>query len=697
MRLLHFLAFVPLAVHGQNLLVPLVTTASRIESTATDSTHTISRIPASFLEENTRRTLPEALQFTPGILVQKTAHGHGSPFVRGLTGRQNLLLVDGVRLNNSTWRGGPVQYWNTIDPYSIDHLELVKSQGSVLFGSDAAGGTLNASSKSADFDDFDDDTLFHHGSAYYGYRSNGNGSHIGRIEDAFGVGGKFGLFLGLSAKDYGDIRDSAVGRMRGTGYPEQDLDFRFDLALDPQTTLTLLHQQVNQDEVPRWHSTLANPGWQHAGHLSAPGTWLARTLDQERSLSYLRIDRENTDASLVKRCSATLSYQTGRDSESQIRSATDHRYQVAEVDTLGLDLSFESPIGNDDLVYGIDYYHDRVDSEGYRKRGAGALLPDPSNRPLADDSSYDLFGAYSQYLWRPHDAFELSAGARYTHAAAELGRYYDASTRTDAFDAGRDWDNLVGSLRGLYRLSGSWSLYGGASQAFRAPNLDDLSGNLTTRSGIAATGSADVAPENYLTSELGIRHASERTSLNLAIFHTDIDDLIVAVPTTDGGATTVATNGRDGYLYGVELEAAWTFHPCWTLSGFAAWQDGRTATNTFIGGPLLDEPASRLLPLSGSLALRWTAASEKFWIEGRLLASAEENRLNISDRADTQRIPSGGTPDYHVWMLHAGWRANEHLELTTGLENLADSDYRIHGSGQNEPGFNAILGAKVMW
>ena len=63
------------------------------------------------------RTLPEALRYTPGVIVQKTAHGHGSPFIRGFTGRQNLFLLDGIRFNKSTFRGGPVQYWNTVDPF----------------------------------------------------------------------------------------------------------------------------------------------------------------------------------------------------------------------------------------------------------------------------------------------------------------------------------------------------------------------------------------------------------------------------------------------------------------------------------------------------------------------------------------------------------------------------------------------------
>ncbi len=697
MRILFLLPVVPMALHAQDILDPLIVTASRTETAESDTPYTVERIDAIFLQENTRRTLPEALQLTPGVLVQKTAYGHGSPYLRGFTGRQNLLMVDGVRVNNSVWRSGPVQYWNTIDPYSIDHLELVKSQGSVLYGSDAVGGTANVFTKSSGFRDETEGAFFTHGSAYYEYRSNGDDSHIGRVESSFGVGGKYGVMLGITAKDYGDVRDSAVGLMRNTGYPEQDLDFRFDMALNAQTTLTLVHQQVNQDAISRWHSTAFNPGWQHSGHVARPGSWLARTYDQERSLTYARVEQENDASSFIKRWNATVSYQTTRDSEAQYRSATDRRYQISEVDTTGLDVSFESPLGDGDLVYGLDYYRDTVEAEGYRRRAAPGLPYDPATLPVADDSTYEIFGAFAQYVWKPADQFELTAGARYTYAQAELGRYWDAAAGAEQYGADRDWDHLVGSLRGIYRFNDCWSVYGGASQAFRAPNLDDLSGNLTARSGIASTGSVDVEPEEYITYEVGTRHATENTSMNFAVFYTDVDDLIVGVPTTPAGGTTVATNGRDGYVYGVELEGAWRFHPQWTLSGFGAWQDGRTETSAYLGGPLVDEPGSRLLPLTGSVALRWTAPSEKFWVEGRVLAAAEENRLTASDRADSQRIPSGGTPNYIVYMLHGGWRAAECLELTAGLENVTDEDYRSHGSGQNEPGFNAIVGAKVIW
>jgi hemoglobin/transferrin/lactoferrin receptor protein len=174
--------------------------------------------------------------------------------------------------------------------------------------------------------------------------------------------------------------------------------------------------------------------------------------------------------------------------------------------------------------------------------------------------------------------------------------------------------------------------------------------------------------------------------------------MIIGVPLTAGNATTIATNASQGYVYGFELEGAWRFQPQWELSGFAAWQDGRNESPAFVGGPVQDKPNPRQLPLTGSVALRWTAESQKYWIEGRVLAAALEDRITAADQAaDNQRIPTGGTPGYIVASLRAGWTVNDHLDLTAGIENLTDEAYRSHGSGQNEPGIGGILGAKVTW
>ncbi len=700
------LLVLPSQLLAQNFLDPLVVTATRSEQTESRSPYTTHYLGEQELRENSRRSVAEALQYTPGVLVQKTATGHGAPVIRGFIGRQNLLMVDGIRINNSTFRSGPIQYWNTVDVLAVDHLELIKSQGSVLYGSDAVGGTLNVFGKSSNFMDQTAGEFFTKGSVAYEYRSNGQDSHIGRIESDSGVGGKFGLHLGYSAKDYGDIESDAIGRMKGTGYPEQDYDLRFDWAVTPDSTLTLAHYNLTQDGVSRWHRTLDNPGWKEGSHVAAPGLWKQNFYDQDRSLTYLRYAGENPmEQAWLRRWSATVSFQDTTDLEFQNRfpdrpldNAGVLRKAKIDTNTLGFDLNLESPVGPGALVYGVDFYRDKVDSSGYQSNALGG--PRKEFLPIADDSTYDLLGIFGQYSWKPLDALEITAGARYTHAEAELGRVLDgAGMPVDS--ASRQWDSGVGSLRALYTINPEWSLYGGVSQAFRAPNLDDLTGNQTSRAGVASMGSLDLEPEKYITYELGTRHQTETTSLNFAVYYTDLKDLITSVPLDsklDTGSS-VATNAAEGYSYGVELEGAWRFQPQWTLSGFVSWQEGRSETEKFLGSnQSVDKYASRMLPLTGSVALRWTAESTKFWVEGRVLSAMKEDRFSKADQiADKQRIPTDGTPGYVTADLRAGWKVNEHLELTCGVENLTDEDYRNHGSGQNEPGINGIFRAQVSW
>ncbi|MBT7958878.1 MAG: TonB-dependent receptor plug domain-containing protein, partial [Akkermansiaceae bacterium] len=382
----------PVQVSG-DVLPETVISASRSAELLRDSPYSISLIGEDELLQNSIRTLPEALKLSPGVMVQKTTHGHGSPFIRGFTGRQNLLLVDGVRINNSTFRSGPIQYWNTVDSSAVDRLELVKGQGSVLYGSDAIGGTLNTLTKSSNFRERLDG-WFNNNSLFYRFDTNSR-SHVGRFESSFGEGGKWGVLLGVSQKNFGDIRDSSVGRMENTGYDEIDADFRIDVAISYATTLTLAHHRVNQDDVWRWHSTIYNPGWNHGGYVVTPGSFAARIYDQERSLTYLKLDGGEGEGWL-KKWSATLSYQKSQDSQFQNRALTDIRTQLAEVQTWGLGLQMESDFGDGSLLYGVDYYHDSVDSAGTRTG------KDPrSQRPVADDSSYDLLGVYGQYRWTP--------------------------------------------------------------------------------------------------------------------------------------------------------------------------------------------------------------------------------------------------------------------------------------------------------
>lgn len=88
----------------------VVVTATRSEAALSQLPYAVQVLTRRDLRRQPSRTVPEALSGLPGVFIQKTNHAGGSPFVRGLTGNQTLLVVDGIRLNNSIFRYGPNQY-----------------------------------------------------------------------------------------------------------------------------------------------------------------------------------------------------------------------------------------------------------------------------------------------------------------------------------------------------------------------------------------------------------------------------------------------------------------------------------------------------------------------------------------------------------------------------------------------------------
>ena len=126
-------------VDSASNLTLVTVTSTRKSTTNLLVPYSVSVVEKTQIDALGFRTSPEALTGTTGVFIQKTNHGGGSPFIRGLTGNQNLLMMDGIRLNNSTSRYGPNQYLNTIDPWTIQKIEVARGTGSVQYGSDALG------------------------------------------------------------------------------------------------------------------------------------------------------------------------------------------------------------------------------------------------------------------------------------------------------------------------------------------------------------------------------------------------------------------------------------------------------------------------------------------------------------------------------------------------------------------------------
>lgn len=477
--------------------------------------------------------------------------------------------------------------------------------------------------------------------------------------------------------------------MDNTGYTEQAFDIKLEYALSDAATLTLAHQYFNQDDGNRWHRTTSNPGWYHDGAQIVPDqTGIAadsEIYDQERSLTYAKLEG-TLQGSFIDSYAATLSYQKTQDSTRRDRTNIGGNLDtsVIDLDTYGFDLQLQSKIGPGELVYGLDYYRDEASSSASRN---GVFRP--SSRPVADDSSYDLLGVFGQYQWQANEQLAITAGARYSYAKAQWEGYRpDGATEDQSGE--NDWNDLSLSLRANYELDNGWSVYGGVSEAFRAPNLNDLTGNTYALDGIDSSGSVDVDPEEYINYEIGLRHTTEDFTAGLAAYYHDFRDQITSVSNSTGGNT--ATNGGDGYIFGIEMDASYRLSEQWELRAYAAFQDGKQKTPDTLGGALVEDTVRRMHPIMGGVSARWTHPNQKLWIETRIKAAAKANNLSEDAASDSTRIPLGGTPSYVVASVYSGYHVNDNLELSLGFENITDESYRYHGAGQNEPGFNTVLG-----
>lgn len=672
-------------------LPEVVVTALRAETALAEVPGTVHVVDREALQAAAPRTTPDAFRGLPSVMVQKTGYGQGSPYLRGFTGFRTLMLVDGIRLNNSTFRDGPNQYWNTVDPWAIARYETVMGPASVLYGSDAVGGAVNAL------------TLAPPAWAGQATWERTLAARVATADESLqtraGVRGRaterLGFAAGATWKKFNDVRGGAdVGRQRHTGYEEADFDLRADYDFASGATLTLAHQQVAQDDAWRTHSTFYGIDWKG---LKA-GDDQKRSYDQDRALTYLRLaDADRAGAVAAYRL--TLSRQAQDERLHRVRADGRRDESGVDVTTWGAALELESPSALGRWVYGVDVARDEVDSFSRRYKADGSLNKVEAQGPVADDATYDLVGVFVQDTAALFGgALEATPGVRYTYAALDADRVLDpvsgaVGARSD------DWDSVVGSLRLLAPLGAErrHAVYGGLSQGFRAPNLSDLTRLDAARSGEIETPVDDLDPERFVSAELGARYDDGRRSAEIAGYYTWIEDLIVRAPTgetVDELQEVTKKNAGEGYVAGVELTLGWQVAEDWHLRLSGSWMEGQADAYPTSDPLAVRDYVSRLMPLTGQAAVRWQPVGEAYWLEAVVDAAEKADRLSADDERDTQRIPPGGTPGYAVLTLRGGATVRDDLQLTVALENVADEDYRIHGSGVNEPGRNLVVQAE---
>ncbi|MBI4244823.1 MAG: TonB-dependent receptor [Planctomycetes bacterium] len=657
---------------------------SRTAVKLSDNPYTVEIIDQNDIRKMQPRSTPDILKQTTSVLGQKTAYGQGSPFIRGWTGYNNLFLIDGIRLNNSVFRSGPNQYWSTVDPFIIRRIEIIKGPASSLYGSDAVGGTVNVITRSP-FDVSPNKGFYPEASYRFASAEN---SHVERLQFAYIASEHVGFLGGFSLKDFNDFNGGGdFGKFDETGFNQTDGDFKM-VWKKGYHELIFAYQKTFQDDVPRTHKTK----FAEEFNGTSIGNELKRDQDQGRELIYIK-HVDNKPWFLWDQSVLTLSLHSQDELRTRIKSNQSSDHQGFNVNTVAdsLVLIKDSAIGK--ITYGLEYYYDVINSFTRNFDKNGKLTSHGIQGDVADNATYDSSGRFIQDEIKITPDILLIAGGRYDTFMADAD-HVNVGGKDQEFDD--KWNALTGFVKSSYSVTPEAVVYGGVSQGFRAPNISDLT-KLDDTSAVELP-SLDLDPEHFTSFEVGARFKRNSFRAQAVYWYTLINDLIVQSPTGIFQGTTQVVrkdNVGDGYVNGIEGEAGYKITSDIEVYAKASHMFGRVKQLDEKKGFAEERaPLSRLMPDTIETGCDYAITDKIFWNNIATFVD-KQDKLSLRDKNDTERIPPGGTPGYAVFSTGVTYLPTENLRLSLLIENLFDKAYRVHGSGTNEPGINAILSATV--
>ncbi|MFH2008986.1 MAG: TonB-dependent receptor [bacterium] len=662
-----------------------VVVASQRTEYALDTARSVDVLDKRKLLQLASRSTPELLENLSGVVVQKTNHGGGSPFIRGFTGQHILYLIDGIRLNNSTTRYGPNQALNTIDPFLLTRMELLRGPGSLLYGSDAIGGVIYLFSRRAPY---------HPGA---GFRWGGEVTALfgsADMSQAYNLGAwtqyrRLTVYAGGSFKDFNNlVGGRGIGEQPWTGYQEGSYDGAVTLHMSSGWSLKVATHGTRQLDVPRTDQCTATD-FRYYRH-------------QFRDLVYAKLSGHK--GKLLDRLDVVLSYQRHLEDRDRFRLDRDRiDFENDRVHTVGFSVIAGTDLGRySALVYGLDVYYDWVSSSGRRESistgetlGSGAAS---ARGRFVDGSQYLAGGVFLADTLKPWKWLHLRVGGRFAFSLASL----PGDPLADVFDITPEpiSDSSFGFGGGLSLTFIPWKplrLITSVQHSFRAPNLDDYSHVGSEGSGFDVP-SPDLSPEEATTFEAGIKWAGRWVTARVFGHYSLLRNFISRVYTgyeIEGQPATRRANAARGYLAGVEGGFKVRFPRGFYLSSWISWTQGDLTS------PLDDsimQPLQRASPLQGLAAVGYQ--SPRFWAQVRLRWSDRQDRLSLGDLNDARICPTGpdgcrGTPGFAVLSLAGGVRLGRHVDVTLRFENVTNEPYKYHGSGVYAPGLSGIALLRV--
>ena len=692
-------------------LEEVVVVSSRFTEKKSNVAQQVKVVTAKELQQMNAPTTADVLQLTPGILVQKSQLGGGSPVIRGFEANRVLLVIDGVRLNNAIYRAGHLQNVISVDNNSLERMEVAFGPSSVSYGSDALGGVIHFYTKQPVLRKIGVNAFTRYSSAA-DERTGGFSLNAG--------GNKLASFTNLTYSDFGDLRQGAnkyqpgtdswrrpfyvttngnqdqvipnndLNMQRQSGYQQLDLMQKLLYQNSDKISQVINLQYSTSSDVPRYDrlAQIQNNNPAYAEWYYGP---------QQRMLTSYQLQL-NGFQGMFNRANITAAYQKIKESRHDRRfNSQNLNNRMEDLDIFSLNTDFNKSWNKNNLSYGLELTHNQVNSSAYRFNIGSRERTALDTRYPDGGSQVFSAAAFFSHRYEISQVLSVNEGLRLSHVNLK-SKFNDQTFFPFPFNAVKQVNTaLSGNLSLVYKPADDWKFSLLGSTGFRAPNVDDLAKVFESVPGHVVVPNPDLKPEHTYNAELGLAKSfSNKAAFNLNGFYTWYRDAITTQPflfngqsqvNYDGQLSEVTANVNAGkaYLYGASADLA---TPLISALWFKA-----SGTYTYARITSVDptQPLDHIPPFfaNGSLAYKHNKYETDFFVQYNAAKKLKEYNPNGED--NLAQATTTGMPSWYTLNLRTGYELNRSLKLQVSLENILDRNYRVFASGISAAGRNLIV------
>lgn len=679
------------------------------------------------------QTTADLLASLPGVKVQKTQFGGGSPVLRGMEANRILLVVDGVRMNNAIYRSGHLQNSITISPNIIERTEVIFGPSSVIYGSDALGGVIHYYTKTpkiSTIKEVNTSVYSRYSSVNNEFTAEGNieirnkkwasytsisYSKFGNLKmgknrtHGFDNWGKVFEYSNNSNSFYNSISivNSDFEIQKNTGYNQTDLLQKITIPISLKSDLAVNIQYSESSNINRFDKLN-----EYSDGALKYAEWYYGPQKRLLILSQLKI---NPNKNWIQKGVITAAFQNIKESRIQRKfSSLDRSYRNESVDVLSLNGDFFVPLTNTNnriMSYGFEVTHNKVNSNAYGKTlnvfdntivGFSDNFTVQSRYPDGG-STYTSLASYLNYRQTINKKATLNTGIRFVNTNLNAKWIDDTFITLPNFDISLNNSAVTATIGYAYKPSNNWQLNSVISSGFRSPNIDDV-GKIREKSEDVTVPNIYLKPEYAYSFEGSVlkyfNNKNFQTGLN--IYYTLLNNYITRNQFEINNSSTIFYDGEVGkvvanvnknnaYIVGSTFSFKGNINPIWFTKGSMTYTKGK-AYDT-------DLPLSSIPPVFGLLAigfekdrlqanLNWKFNSKKR-IEDYNLVEGIDNEEQTPYNSLTNTY--FGNPSWNTFNFNTNYKVTSRVTIYVNVDNIFDTHYKEFASSISASGRNLSL------